>query len=108
MAVDAAVARQHGSAKVELRRSGQCILVALAAAGLNIACRKDRLFAGPFAVVCLGNRRGWALTAMTDNAAKSVQRVRNDRVFPEGLLFHVAKTCLIQSQMARGAAVDDV
>jgi len=81
--------------------------VALAAAGLDVARGQDWFFAGPFAVVCLGNRCGRTLAAMTNNAAESVQRVWNDRVFAEGLLFHVAKTCLIQSQMARGAAVDD-
>ena len=61
VAVDAAVARQHGSAQVELRRSGQRILVALAAAGLNVARGQNRLFAGPLAVVRLGNRGGLSL-----------------------------------------------
>ena len=86
VAVDAAVARQHGSAQVELRCSGQRILVALAAAGLNVARRQDRFFAGSFAVVRLCNRGGSALPAMADDASESVQRMRNYRVFAERLL----------------------
>ena len=107
VAVDAAVARQHGSAQVELRCSGQRILVALAAAGLNVTRGQDRFLAGAFAVVRFGNRGGRALPAMADDATESVQCVRNCRVFAEGLLTHVAKTGLIQSQVAGGAAVND-
>ena len=107
VAMDAAVARQHRPAQVELRRSGQRILVALAAAGLNVARGQNRLFAGSFAVVRLGNGGGCSLTAMADHASKSVKRVRNCRVLAEWLLLHVAKTGLLQSQMTGRAAIDD-
>ena len=71
--VDATVAPQHASTKVELGCSRQLILVALAAAGLDIACRQDWLFAGPFAGVRLGNRGGRTLPAVANHATKSVQ-----------------------------------
>jgi hypothetical protein len=81
--------------------------MALAAARLNVPRGKDWFFAGPFAVVRLSNRRSRPLAAVTDDAAESIQRVRNDRMFAEGLLSHVAKTGLIQPQVACSTAVDD-
>ena len=105
--MDTAVARQHRSAQVELRCPGQCVLVALATAGLNVTRRQNRLFTGSFAVMCLGDCCGGSLAAMADNASKSIQRVRNHRVFAERLLLHIGKTGFVQSQVAGRAAVDD-
>ena len=107
VAVNAAVTRQQRSAQIELRCSGQCVLVALAAAGLNVTRGQDRFLAGTFAVVCLGDRGGCTLSAMADHASESVERVRNYRVLAEGLLIYVGKTGLVQTQVAGGAAVDD-
>lgn len=73
VAVDASVAPQHASAKVELRCSRQLILVALAAAGLDITRRKDWLLAGSLAGVRLGNRGRRTLPAVANHATKSVQ-----------------------------------
>jgi hypothetical protein len=81
--------------------------VALAAAGLNVSRGQNRFLAGPLAVVRLGNRSGSALPAMADDATESVERMWNYRVFAEGLPIYVGKTGLVQSQVARGAAVDD-
>ena len=106
VAVDAAIARQHDSALVELRCSGQRVLVALAATRLNVTGGQNRLFAGSFAVMRLGDGRGRSLAAMADDASESVERVRNCGVFAEGLLIHIAKTGFIQSKMAGRAAVD--
>jgi hypothetical protein len=83
VAMDTAVAREHGSAQIELRRSGQRILVALAAAGLNVARGQDRLFAGALAVVRFDNRGGLSLAAVTDDASESVERVGDDGVLAE-------------------------
>jgi hypothetical protein len=107
MAVDTTVSRQDPSAQVELRCAGQCILVALAAAGLNVSRGQNRFLAGTFAVVRFGNRSGRALPAMADDATESIDRVWNYRVFSEWLLIYVGKTGLVQSQVARSAAVDD-
>src|SRR5579863_8939451 len=54
----------------------------------------------------LGNSCGCSLAAMADHASKAVERVRNHRVFAEGLLLHIGKTGLLQTQMARCAAVN--
>jgi uncharacterized membrane protein len=51
-------------------------------------------------------RRG-TLSAMADDASKPVERVWNRGVLPEGLLIHVAETGLVQSKVARCAAVND-
>ena len=107
VAVNATVARQDLSAQVELRCAGQCILVALAASRLNISRGQNRLLTCPLAVVRLGNRCGRALPAMADDAAESIERVRNCRMLAEGLLIYIGKTGLVQSQVARGAAIDD-
>jgi hypothetical protein len=58
-------------------------------------------------MVRLGNRSGRALPAMADDATESVERVWNCRMLSEGLPIYVGKTGLVQSQVARGAAVDD-
>jgi uncharacterized membrane protein len=44
---------------------------------------------------------------MADDASESIQRVRDNRVLAEGLLRHIGKTGLVQSEMAGGATVSD-
>ena len=107
VAVHASVTRKHRSAEVELRCSGQRILVTLAAAGFNEARGQKRFFSGSFAVMRLGNCSGCALAAMTDDATESIQRVGNDGVLPERLLRHIGKTGLVQPKMAGSATVGD-
>ena len=70
---DATVTPQHASAKVELRCSRQLILVALTAAGLDIACRQDWLLAGSLAGVRLGDRGSRTLPTVANHATESVQ-----------------------------------
>ena len=106
MAVNATVAREQRSAKIELGRSGHRVLVALAATGFDVACGQDRLFACAFAPMRLDHCGGLSLAAVTDDAAEAVERVRNNRVFAEWLLIHIGKTRLLQSQVARRAAID--
>ena len=57
--------------------------------------------------MCFGDIRGGSLTAMTDNASKSIDRVRDRRVFAEGLLIYIAKTCFVQPKVTCRAAIDD-
>ena len=101
------IAREHRSAQIELRRSGQRILVALAAAGLDVAHGQYRLFAGAFAVVRLGNRGGRSLAPVTNHASESIDRVRDYGVLAKRLLRNVGETGFLQTQMAGVAAIHD-
>lgn len=107
VAVDTAVARQHGSAKVELRCSGQRILMALAAACFNVTRGQYRLFPGSFAVMRFDDGGGRSLASMADDTTKSIDRVRNGGMLTEGLPIHIAKTRFIQPQVTGRAAIDD-
>ena len=81
--------------------------MALAAAGFNVARRQDWLLACAFAVVRLPNSSRRALAPVTDDTSESIQGVRHDRMFAEGLLGYIGKTRLVQSEMAGGATISN-
>ena len=88
---DAAVAGEGFTAAVELPCSDEGVLVALAAAGLDVARGEDRVFAGAVAVVGLDDGGGGTLAAMAGDAAVVFERVGDGGMFAEGLVGDVSK-----------------